>query len=121
MVDAPVVRRLDRVNNLRLSRSLEICRLPIAEVVRLQRGNKVTILVTASPPTSRANRVSASMNAKCALLGGFGRVVVASSPCPLTSRGDRNLHIDRDFGERTVNQAGKPFFKFNVRVSNYPK
>ena len=104
-VDPPVVGCLDHVFDPRSSHTLGMRRLPIAEVVRLRCGDKVTIVVTASPPTSRAERVSASTNAQRALLDRFRRVVVATFPYPLTSRGDHDLYIDRDFGERTADQA----------------
>ena len=120
-VDAPVVGRLNHVFDPRSSRTLGMRRLPITEVVRLRRGDEVTVVVTSSPPTSRADRVSASTNARRALLDGFGRVVVAALPCPLASRGDHDLHIDRNLGERTVDQADKPFFEFNIRIANYPE
>jgi len=96
-------------------------RLSIAEVVRLQRGDKVTVVVDASPPASRLDQSSPATKSCRTLLDGFGKAVLVACPGSLASRRERDEAIARDFERRTIHQAGKPFVEFNVRVINYPE
>ena len=98
-----------------------MCRLSLDEAVCLQRGDKVTVVVHASPPTSWLDQISHATKSRRTLLGSFGKAVLIACPCSLVSREKRNQFITRKFAWRTIHQAGKPFLEFNVRVMNYPE